>query len=95
MVEETIEDEVSLLSMVQSMDQKQKLNPEERTNISKNRNAFAIGGVRRLHVSALTQKQNLGGKEIDASLKKQTNKILRKQNIFETPLEKKETQKEG
>merc|ERR1712050_149053 len=86
------QEEVSLLPMVQSLSSKDANDNRERTTIGQNRSAFTIGGSKRLHPNELVGRSNIAGK-IDASLKKQTNKILRKKNLFETPLEKKDAKK--
>lgn len=82
-------DGISLLAMAQSIGEKERtMRIDERTKIGSNRAAFTIGGGRPLLLSKLTASQNLQGGTIDVALKKQTNKVLRKPNKFETPLEK-------
>ena len=87
------EEDISLVPLAAALSGKEeKLAKNERTKIGSNRAAYAIGGAQRLHVSDLANRKNIAG-VVDATLKKQTNKVLRKNNVFNTPLEKKELKK--
>ncbi|CBY12371.1 unnamed protein product [Oikopleura dioica] len=81
------EEDVSLFETIKQINDKQLVeNDKERTMLSRNRSAFAIGGKSKLKLNQLPKKSAV-------ALKKQTNQVLRSHNLLQTPLESKESKK--
>jgi len=75
------------LDTIKQINDKQLIeNEKERTMLSRNRSAFAIGGKSKLKLNQLPKKSSV-------ALKKQTNQVLRSHNLLQTPLESKEGKK--
>lgn len=78
---------MSLFETIKQINDKQLVeNEKERTMLSRNRSAFAIGGKSKLKLNQLPKKSAV-------ALKKQTNQVLRSHNLLQTPLESKESKK--
>ena len=88
------EEEKSLLGVIKGLSASKTTTfaKEERTAMGSNHSAFAIGGAK-MPVTKLTTRDNIVASGLNQNLKKQTNKIARQKNVFQTKLEQNEAKK--
>ena len=83
------EENPSLLGIAKDLNAKDAKTSSDRTKMGTKRSALAMGGTKRLMIGDLVSTKNLEKFEgQNPNLKKMTNRILKKANKFETPLNK-------
>jgi len=88
------EENPSLLGIAKELNAKESKTSSDRTKMGTKRSALAMGGSKRLMIGDLVSSKNLEKFEgQNANLKKMTNRILKKVNKFDTPLNKIEREK--
>ena len=83
------EENPSLLGIAKDLNAKDAKISSDRTKMGTKRSALAMGGTKRLMIGDLVSTKNLEKFEgQNSNLKKMTNRILKKANKYETPLNK-------
>ena len=83
------EENPSLLGIAKDLNAKDAKISSDRTKMGTKRSALAMGGTKRLMIGDLVSTKNLEKFEgKNPNLKKMTNRILKKANKYETPLNK-------
>ena len=88
------EENPSLLGIAKDLNAKDAKISSDRTKMGTKRSALAMGGTKRLMIGDLVSTKNLEKFEgQNPNLKKMTNRILKKANKYETPLNKVDREK--